>query len=478
MDQIVIQLGRAVTPSLEPYASISLRKPKLLDNETLPFQCAADEDVFQALKSARENAVKFAGARLFDALMANPHIKPHLTTALQAAVGTRHPIAIEIATKFGAEALPWETLCSTAGDFLGLDERWSLARMVEPLTEAAPFYTLTPPIKIAAVLSCLDIPAASELDALRKAVRDSGEGRTELLVVASEEQLIVDLQAELEAGNAPEVTRLEIMPDDLDGLHRLISQFGPHLLHFFCHGSLEGSPHVLIAKKEDWDKQSRVSSITAEATEFAGFTRRAADPPWLVVLNCCEGAGAEFASDSQSLALSLAVNGVAAAVVGMREPVVDTTANKLTEALYTNLLTDIAALIDTRSEKPQPFDWPRHVAAARDSLARVPGKSRREAAASTREWTMPVLYIRPEEFKLQLEWAPPASRGIDDAPSPERENAKETARAARLEITALRALLADLPADQAGPLKADAAARIRELCEELGIEPPPADPQP
>ncbi|MET0899679.1 MAG: CHAT domain-containing protein [Mycobacterium sp.] len=477
MNQIVIQLGRAVTPALEPYVSISLRKPRIFGNEAMPFGCSTDEAVFQALRNSRENVVKDAGARLFEALMDNPHIKPHLTTALQAAVGTRHAIAIEIATKFGAEALPWEALCSTTGEFLGLDERWALARMVEPMTEAVPYYSFTPPIRVAAVLSCLGIPAASELDSLRKALREAGDGKTELLVVASEEQLFLALEAEMRAGTAPEVTQLMIMPDDLAGLHKLISDFGPHLLHFFCHGSLEGSPHILVAKKEDWDTLAGVSSITAEAGEFAGFTRRTESPPWLVVLNCCEGAGAGSAADSQSLALSLASNGIAAAVVGMREPVLDTTANKLTEALYKNLLADVVELIDTPSKAPRTLDWPRHVAAARDSLAQVPGKSRSEAAASTTEWTMPVLYVRPEDFKLQVKRTRPRPvvRGIDvSGPSPEEQ---EAARAAQLEITALRALLAELPADQAGPLKSDAVARIAELNKKLGVDPSLTDSQ-
>jgi CHAT domain len=429
------------------------------------------------LKAAQLDAgsVKLAGTRLFDALMANPHIQPHLTTALQVAAGTRHPISIEIATRIGAEALPWEAMCSADGDFLGLDERWSLARMVEPQVEAAPVYTLTPPLRIAAVLSCLDIPAAGELDALRMAIRETDHRNIELLIVASEEQLILDVKAEIDSGTAPEVSRLEIMPDNLDGLHRLIADFGPHVLHFFCHGSLEGSPHIAIAKKEDWSKTPRISSITAEATEFGGFTRRTDDDlPWLVVLNCCEGAGVNAASDSQSLALSLALNAVAPAVVGMREPVVDTTANQLTEALYTRLLTDLIARIDAATGSPEPLDWPRVVVAARDRLARVPGKPRSEAAASIKEWTLPVIYVRPDEFKLQVVPAVEL-RGPHDAEILERGGAQETARAARLEIQALRALLADLPPRQADALKADAIARIEELSAELGVDPAPPD---
>ena len=108
-------------------------------------------------------------------MAAHPQIGPYLQTALQTAAGNRYPVFVEIATPAGAEALPWEALCSPEGDFLGLDERWSLARMVEPQAPAAPFYRLTPPIRIAAVLSCLGISAAGELEALRKAMRRLGQ---------------------------------------------------------------------------------------------------------------------------------------------------------------------------------------------------------------------------------------------------------------------------------------------------------------
>ena len=126
------------------------------------------------------------------------------------------------------------------------------------------------------------------------------------------------------------------------------------------------------------------------------------------MLNCCEGAGAGPEPDSQSLALSLALEGIAPAVVGMREPVVSDTANLLTKALYTKLLTDLAARIDAAGQSPQPVDWPHLVVAARDRLARTRhGLLLSQAAASTKEWTLPVIYVRPDEFNLQVLSPPP-----------------------------------------------------------------------
>jgi hypothetical protein len=475
-NRIVIQLGRGTMPDHTDYVWFALREPEPDEALTQPLCCSADDPVFVALSKARltVDSVKAAGVRLFEALMAHPDIEPRLRLALKTDDDSRCPISIDIATRLGAEALPWEAMCSPDGKYLGLDERWALARIVKSRTEMALFYTLTPPIKIAAVLSCLGIPAAGELEALRAAIQQAGPHNVELLVVAGEEQLVVQLRAELAAGTCPEVARVEPMPDDLDGLRRMISEFGPHLLHFFCHGSLEGSPHIAIATTNDWRDGQGISSITAEADEFGGFTRRTDDLPWLIVLNCCEGAGVTRVGNSQSLALSLVLNGTAAAAVGLREPVHRSTANKVTAALYGKFLSDLSARIDKPTDSPQPLDWPRLLVAARDRLASVPGKPRSVTAASRKEWTMPAIYVRPENFMLQVSprpFVPP--RGYRPLGGQELEHTVEThERAARLETTVLKAILTDLPPNQADQVKDDAISRILDLSAHLGVEEP------
>ena len=75
---------------------------------------------------------------------------------------------------------------------------------------------------------------------------------------------------------------------------------------------------------------------------------------------------------------------------------------------------------------------------------------------------MPVIYVRPDEFQLRVEPHPAPDR-IAEAPPPQASD-----REARLEIEALQALLASLPPDQAPGLKAEAAARIEFLSQQLG----------
>ncbi|HCU97016.1 MAG TPA: hypothetical protein DHU96_31610 [Actinobacteria bacterium] len=472
MNRIVFQLGSSVAPNGEPFLSISLEEPPVFGSRAMPFTCQAGDPAFAALKAAvlAEDSIKLAGGKLFAAVWAHPDVQQYLQTALQTAAGSRYPVYVEIATSAGAEALPWEALCSPNGDYLGLDERWALARIVEPAAEPPTFYTLTPPLRIAAVLSCLGISAVGELAALRQAVQQAGRDFARLLVIASEEQLISDLQDEITAGTAPEVAAVKLMPAELSALQTIVSDFRPHVLHLFCHGSIEGTPHVSLALKSDWEVPTPTSGLLAEARDFHGFTRNTDDLPWLVVLNCCEGAAVGAAADSQSLTLGVALQGIAAAVVGMREPVVSDTANLLTQTLYSKLLADIAARSGDAGQ--QPLDWARLVVAARDKLARIyDGMVLSEAAASTKEWTMPVVYVRPDVFQLRVERppAPAPSDAVAPPPLPVPPSGKTAARVARLEIEALRALLTSLPPDQAADLKAEAAARIEQLAQQIGL---------
>jgi hypothetical protein len=459
MNRVVFQLAGAIGPGDQQFVSISLEEPPDLNSLDRPFNCLVSEQVFADAAGAgaalSADSIKLAGCRLYAAVSQHPELMTYLTTARNTAI-ERYPVYVEIAPASGAEAFPWEALCFPDGQYLALDQKLALARQVRTKAPEVLFYRLTPPIRIAAVLSCLGITATGELGALRQAAKALGEGQVELLVLASEEQLVVDLQEEMAAGTAPEVGAVEVLPPDIGSLQARISAFGPHVLHFFCHGSLEGKPHLRLALKDDWEVANPGLGIAVEASQFQGFKMKTDDLPWLVVLNCCEGAAPDPAADAHSLALGIAFQGVAPAVVGMREPVVSDVANTLTEGLYTAFLSDLADRIATASPQAEALDWAKLLVRARERLATThhPGMLMSQAADGTKEWTLPVVYVRPQEFRLQV------------LPAPENET---EAREARLEIEALQAMLRALQPGQAPELRAEAEARIGALAEQLGV---------
>ncbi|MYR07385.1 CHAT domain-containing protein [Gordonia sp. SID5947] len=454
MSGIVLRLSDVTGPDGVSFVGVSLA-----DGKVRPFQCPADDPLFRALNGAvlDDGAVKSAGQRLFQALGAHPDVGRHLQTALHTVVGQRYPVFISLTEPVGPEALPWEALCSPAGEFFGLDERFALARTVPQVDPVGTVLDLKPPIRIAAVLSCLDISAEGELNALRAAINQVGAEHVRLMVVASERELVEELLAEMEANTAPELAKVELIPSDLGELQDLVANFKPHLLHFFCHGSRQGSPHISLALKSDWEAEPpRISSLGVEAADFRKFKKDTADTPWLLVLNCCEGAAVGAAAEDHSLAFSVAMAGIAPAVVGMREPVTSDTANLLTKALYGKLLSSLNAQLASASESVTSLDWPQLVAAARDKIARSrPGVVLSEAAASTKEWTLPVAYVRPQEFSFKV--------------VPRRVADDDATRAARIEIQMLLTLLANLAPGQAADLRAEAKDRIIELGSEFGI---------
>lgn len=464
MNRLIFQLADSIGFDETPHVEISLEEPSIFGSIARPFGCTGTEAEFAALKQAVFGAdtIRQAGRRLYDELVKHPDLREYLATALQIQTPNRYPIFVEIATGSGVESLPWETLCSPAGEFVGLDERWGLGRIVDSPTPVSQFYTFTPRLRIAAVLSCLNIPAADELRALRDAMAEAPDLEIELLIIVSEEQLYNNVRAEIGAGTATNV-HLELIPDELSRLQQIVTEFGPHVLHFFCHGSAQGGPHIQLAVKHDWVLGTAADSLLVEAREIRNFTARTDDLPWLIVLNCCESASVGALQDLQSLALRLVYEGAAPAVVGMREPVLSDDANLLTKAFYRRLLSELNTCV-TRAQTPgqdaEPIDWAQLVVEARTRLARKHKElTLSQAAASTREWTLPVVYMRPTPFTIRVL---PAATQAPLAP-PDEDALRET----RLEIVALQQLLDQQPPGQGDALRAEAEQRIAYLKSQL-----------
>lgn len=474
MNRIVIELAAAVgTDGLE-YATIGLGEPAVFGSTTIALRCAAEDPAVSALLTA-DGAVSVpaAGGRLYEELVRHPDVRDWLQAALQAVEPDRYPVYIKIKTPHGVEALPWEALYKPhAGPFLGLDDRWSLTRMVDSQARALPGQPVAAPIRIVAVLSCLGVPADGELAALRRALAAAGDIHAQMLVLSSERRLVEALQTEIDTGGAPGI-EVDLVPDTLARLQRRVADYKPHLLHLFCHGTAEGEPYLSIAIVEDWRNPVR-SSLLVDAGQFRGFASDPAAAPWLIVLNCCEGALA--APGTQSLALSLVRQGAAPAVIGMRRPTVADTAKVVAEAVLETFLDEVLAVANAAGAESE-LHWPDVIAQARRRLVEVPAMTATTAADSTAEWTVPVLYVRPEPFIIRS--APRARRrggargtraiieehlnvNLTDFTSSIDPIAEPVDQAALI-ADGLRGVVSNLPPGPAGGLRASALLIADEL---------------
>lgn len=331
--------------------------------------------------------VSEAGAEILRRLSAHPGVREALERAATAQTGSTHPIHIETAAP-DAEALPWEILFHKHRGFLALDDRWPISRLVGRKAGRVSVNRLVKStVKLCAVLAAKDRDARPEWAALHTALRQSGIAYEVLTLVAQR-----DLHTEiLTAGDdAVLVEYVPGGPTAKEDLLERIEDFGPNLLHFFCHGSATFGGYVEVASRNTIDLGEEPIYLNASA--LASVTTDAL----LMTLSACEGALAS--TDAHSLAYALVKDGLPAAV-GMRHPIESSAAHDFCGAFYAKALDRLSALGPAAEVE---IDWaPAMPAPRRQLCARYPGPVEAVAAAHT-EWTLPVLYRRPEPLRVAM----------------------------------------------------------------------------
>ncbi len=368
--------------------------------------CDPQQPPFAPLEGV--DPIAHAGKRLYAELCKHPAVAKALTAALGATADRREPIAI-FAESPNADRLPWETLYDDQKSFLALDARWPILRLREAyLPEVRIEYQLEPPLRLLCVLS-----AAGANDAQRAPGRDEWQALIDELAQASAEpnalpvdlRVLVgeaDLKARIDADAAAPPAGVSITCEFItnkDKVLNTVSTFAPHLLHFFCHGSLEGAPHLRIGTREDWLLQQE-GSVRIAASELPDPSQEK-QQVWLVTLNCCDSAAQ--AADARVLAASLVHVGFPAAL-GMREPLDTKSAHAFTRQYYRAILRALAALPEQDSSD---VEWAGLLLPARRDLATANGGLLELQARGVREWTIPAVYVRLQPFRLRRQ--PPIS---------------------------------------------------------------------
>ncbi len=348
------------------------------------------------------DVVRRLGELLFRGLADHEEIMRALTLALAVPPDDVAPLYIRIDSDL-ADRLPWETLFHGDEGFLVLDRRWPIGRIVGSSLERRLERAFEPPLKMLVLLAAAGVSAQPEWEALQNAIRKAPvEVHVKVLVCET------SLRRDIEALGDQRVT-VDLLQSDAQLTHQ-IAAFAPHILHLFCHGSVEDGPHLLLATPNDKDAElidsSGVSLSPRQLTEQLDI-----DHIWLVTLNCCQGATAPLAG--HSFARSLVRLGVPAAIA-MREIVASDVARDFSEAFYPALFEEVAACVGAGGFATELL-WARALQSPRQQLceSRRGRRPLRKAAAETKEWTLPILYLAPERFKL----LGPAATPVPAAPA-------------------------------------------------------------
>jgi CHAT domain len=182
-----------------------------------------------------------------------------------------------------------------------------------------------------------------------------------------------------------------------------IRKWQPNIIHFFCHGIATDNEQALeLATASDAiDPAVTRGSVMITGDQLASFGE-ALDNPWLMVLNCCDGAQAT--RNSMSLAHRV-VSAAFPAAFAMLEPVDATDAHEFTRAIYSAMLRELGAVqAGLATGDTVRFEWASITHDARDAINAL----HHGAATSRHEWALPALYVRGVDA-MEFRGAAPAA---------------------------------------------------------------------
>jgi hypothetical protein len=359
-----------------------------------------DPDLLPDLQS--DAAVLARGKAVRDALRENQGISGLLDHLSQTSPHEIRPLCVLLGPT-DAERINWEMLCDQNDAFFALDQRWPIARIIDPINAPPRLRSeMVAPIRLLAVISALGIhDQQAEWERLREAVRYARDiglhvkframiGDADLLTKA-ESDIAQDQAAHLPGAHDVEVGPIETTPSRLT---QSIRMWSPNILHVFCHGHANaGNQSLEFATANDHtqyaagDPDTTAGSILVPAQHLATLGASLVNP-WLLVLNCCSSGKADVGL--QSMANQIVSRGFPA-VVAMMEPVKAKDAYELTRAFYPQVFDLVKKASDELAQKTHTsLDWTPLMHQARCAISELGGR----AAENSPEWSVPLLYLR------------------------------------------------------------------------------------
>ncbi|TFY85148.1 CHAT domain-containing protein [Pseudomonas kairouanensis] len=349
----------------------------------------------------QQNAVLARGAAVRNALRSHQGICEVLDAMNTLPLNDIRPLFIML-DDASSQRINWEMLCNTSDQFVALDSRWPIGRIVNQ-TSAYPIppSELVTPVRIMVVLSALGIDdQENEWTALRDAVIQGRKIGLEISVniLVGRKDLYDSIRAEVAAGLAD--VNVEAMPSNASDLTQAIRNWSPHILHFFCHGLSDSNGQQLeLATSADHTRHDADPlavphgsvTVTTQHLTKLGMTLK---NPWLMVLNCCSSGKAT--QTAPSMAAKVCAAGIPA-VVAMMEPVTSADAYRFTRAFYPETLVSILqARTDLNTQASTTLELAPIMYYVRDAIA----QSRAGNLPNSPHWSLPVLYVRSVDAQL------------------------------------------------------------------------------
>jgi hypothetical protein len=385
---------------------VVLSEPDTIDNSwvAVRFPYKPTDAIPSGFADGR-STVKEIGAYLVNGLRAHPAVRTALKRLLESVPRDGvSPLYIRLTPD--AEGLPWETLFDKSARFLALDPRWPVARMGRAGGRRTPTIDFEPPLRVMAVLAAANVDATAEWTGLYAALQGAGFPVSLRVLVAQR-----DLYELIGQASDPNVA---VSVAYVPGGRAILDEFGsfrPNLLHFFSHGHvLHGFPEIDVATLSTWPNPAAGGSVILDPQSLA--MQPLLDSVWVLTLNICRGAQAGGAG---SLAYSLLSSGFPV-VAGMREPVSESDAHAFCRRFYRSLMALLSQIVPSGPEVELDL-----AAALYEPRMEICDEHRGassclDAASSSSEWSLPVLYVR--HGGLAIRRREPAAQPVLESPAP------------------------------------------------------------
>lgn len=337
------------------------------------------------------DAVKQVGKSLAEKIRQNVTVDAVLNTAfLHHAAPPSLPICFRAGDPI-AHSLSLEALVEN-DVFVALDERWPIARIPRggaiPVGAQMPF---APPLKLVCVLSAVGLTAIDEWNGIYQAVQAARAAGLpiSLTVFAGEEVEVINVIDALGDNG----TSVHPIPNTPTALLAALEEIEPHVLHFYCHGTITGDVRRLeIGTIGDFDRNDGASSVLLRVEELGESAKRT--NTWAVILNTCRGA--EATGEALTHAEEIVSRGVPVAI-GMRRQVDTDDAVAFSSTFYPAAFGAIENAV-AANPGARSVGWADMLLTVRRTLRDNHGAD----PAADDAWTLPVLYTRLGSFEFVL----------------------------------------------------------------------------